>query len=119
MGWSIGYDENHKRDIGYGVPSICDHPDCDKEIDRGLSYVCGNEPYGGENGCGLFFCWSHLTASSQCERCDNKKEPFPPKPDTKECMRWKLTDESWQKWRDENQNEVSRIKVALLEGAGE
>jgi len=51
MGWSIGYDEDWKRDIGYGVPSICDHPDCNKEINRGMNYVCGGQAYGGEDGC--------------------------------------------------------------------
>ena len=50
MGWSIGYDSNWDRDIGYGVPAYCDHPDCNEEIDRGLSYVCGGEPYGGDRG---------------------------------------------------------------------
>jgi hypothetical protein len=48
MGWSIGYDSKWKRDIGYGVPAPCDLPGCDKEIDRGLAFVCGTEPYGGE-----------------------------------------------------------------------
>ena len=47
MGWSLGYDRNWKRDVGYGVPAICDDPECTEEIDRGLSYVCGGEPYGG------------------------------------------------------------------------
>ena len=28
MGWSIGYDEKWQRDIGYGVPAICDYPGC-------------------------------------------------------------------------------------------
>lgn len=60
MGWEIGYDDRWKRDIGYGVPAVCDHPGCNTEIDRGLSYVCGGEPYGGEMGCGLFFCYEHL-----------------------------------------------------------
>lgn len=55
MGWSIGFDSNWGQDIGYGVPSTCDHPDCDAEINRGLSYVCGGEPYGGDEGCGLYF----------------------------------------------------------------
>jgi hypothetical protein len=54
MGWAVGYDENWKRYIGYGVPAYCDHPKCNKEIDRGLSYVCGGEPYGGNDGCGLY-----------------------------------------------------------------
>ncbi|HEV7521417.1 MAG TPA: hypothetical protein VGP89_09990, partial [Candidatus Angelobacter sp.] len=60
MGWSLGFDSNWQRDIGYGVPAYCDHPKCNKKIDRGLSYVCGGEPYGGELGCGLYFCSEHL-----------------------------------------------------------
>jgi len=90
MGWSLGYDSNWKRDIGYGVPSVCDHPDCDERIDRGLSYVCGGDPYGGDEGCGLFFCSKHLVGSL-CERCrgDENSHPFDhfePKPDLPE---WK------------------------------
>lgn len=53
MSWAIGYDENWKRDVGYGVPAICDHPGCNEKIDRGLAFVCGGEPMGGEKGCGL------------------------------------------------------------------
>ena len=60
MGWEIGYDSAWDRDVGYGVPTECDHPNCNAQIDRGLSYVCGGEPYGGELGCGLFFCEDHL-----------------------------------------------------------
>ena len=56
MSWSIGFDSNWNRDIGYGVPAYCDNPKCNKEIDRGLSYVCGGEAFGGEKGCGLYFC---------------------------------------------------------------
>lgn len=59
MSWAVGYNEHWQRDIGYGVPSICDHPGCDKEIDRGFDFVCGLPPYG-ENGCGLYFCNKHL-----------------------------------------------------------
>ena len=36
MSWSIGYDDNWDRDIGYGVPAYCDHPGCNEEIDRGF-----------------------------------------------------------------------------------
>jgi hypothetical protein len=56
MGWSIGYDPAWNRDVGYGVPAWCDHPDCTAEIDRGVSFVCGGEPCGGGHGCGLFSC---------------------------------------------------------------
>jgi hypothetical protein len=117
MGWAVGYDTKWKRDIGYGVPSICDHPECETEINRGLAYVCANqEPYGGE-GCGLFFCELHrnyrslgddedgeddLSAGQFCERCLVDGPPFDPKPDTPERIAWKLTDSSWQQWREEN-----------------
>lgn len=124
MGWSIGYDNNLKRDIGYGVPAICDHPDCDKQIHRGLSYVCGSYPRGGEHGCGLHFCVDHLHYFDEvdedtkiddqvCERCLHNNPPFTPKPDTAEWLNWKLTDESWHQWRDENPDEVQRIKQQL------
>lgn len=124
MGWSIGYDTNWKRDIGYGVPAICDHPGCGEEIDRGLGYVCGGEPYGGEHGCGLFFCGKHQFMAGRresdrrvhyhqfCERCAkrSKKGPFTPTPDTLEWIRHKLKHESWAKWREENAEEVKALR---------
>ncbi len=116
MGWSVGYDSKWERDIGYGVPAICDHPGCNKEIDRGLGYVCGGEPYGGEHGCGLFFCGEHLLMTKKgqlCERCAAGKEPFEPTPDTVEWMQWKLTDPSWQRWREENPEEVKRLRESV------
>lgn len=112
MGWSVGYDSNWKRDIGYGVPATCDHPGCGEEINRGLGYVCGGEPYGGEHGCGLFFCEKHQYMTARgclCERCCDDKEPFEPTPDTKEWIEWKLTDPSWQLWRGENPDEVAKL----------
>lgn len=125
MGWAVGYDHNWRRDIGYGVPAVCDHPGCNEEINRGLAYVCGGEPYGGEDGCGLHFCGKHLRLGVEgkerqvCERCAKGQEPFAPKPDTAEWMRWKLTDPSWQQWRDENPAEVAdmqkRIEAEVME----
>jgi hypothetical protein len=129
MGWSIGSDGD--RDIGYGVPAVCDHPDCTEEIDRGLSYVCGSEPYGGGYGCGLFFCEEHRNFKEVknkrtirvpgeetifvelCDRCYDGEPPFEPKPDVEEWIRHKLTDESWQRWRDENTEEVEKLKSIL------
>jgi hypothetical protein len=120
MGWSIGYDSKWDRDIGYGVPAICDHPDCNEEIHRGLAYVCANqEPYGG-SGCGLYFCSVHLSHHRKgvgrcCQRCAEDQKPFDPKPDVKDWVKWKLTDNSWWKWRKENPQKVSEMK-AMLEG---
>jgi len=105
MGWSVGYDEHWHRDIGYGVPAICDHPDCSEPIDRGLSFVCGGEPYGGERGCGLFFCAKHRRGHPEqlCERCaPRRRKPFEPKPDTAEWTEHKRTHPTWAEWRREN-----------------
>lgn len=112
MSWSIGYDTTWDREIGYGVLAVCDHPECNAEIDRGLGYVCADqEPYGGDNGCGLFFCPDHqVDIGQRCERCTEGKEPFEAKPDKKEWIEHKLTHKSWQQWRDENPDEVKRLK---------
>ena len=114
MSWSLGYDTTWQRDIGYGVPSICDHPDCSKVIDRGLGYVCGNAPYGGDRGCGLYFCGKHLVDCDQrCERCSGGKSPFKAKPDVRRWMRHKLNDPSWQRWRDEHPEAVDALRKEL------
>lgn len=112
MGWAVGRMDG--RDIGYGVPAKCDQPGCDVRIDRGLGYICGfGEPWGGDEGCGLFFCMEH-GGGSLCERCDTDAEdkyPFDPKPDVEDWVRHKLTDESWQRWRDENPAEVAKLRA--------
>jgi hypothetical protein len=121
VGWSIGYDDNWKRDIGYGVPARCDHPKCNARIDRGLAYVCGGEPYGGEKGCGLYFCANHLSflhGPQRCPRCNAYKAPYKrPKPDMRRWVVWKLRHKSWQRWRDENPGEVAKLR-ALVAGRG-
>ena len=125
MGWSIGYDHNWKRDIGYGVPAVCDHPRCNTKIDRGLAYVCGGVPFGGEDGCGLYFCAEHLIigfqgredATQLCPKCDRyDHKPYKPKPDLQEWIDWKMTDPSWAKWRKENG--IAKIANKLKERGG-
>lgn len=117
MGWSIGFDSTWNRDIGYGVPATCDHPGCGEQIDRGLSYVCGEEPYGGERGCGLFFCDKHLLWSERlprlCARCKDRRKPFAATPDVPDWIKWKLTDSSWKEWRAENKALVKKLRLAL------
>jgi hypothetical protein len=120
MGWSIGTGKDD-RDIGYGVPALCDQPDCDKQIDRGLSYVCGMINTDGEDrGCGLHFCKDHLGYSPKygqlCDRCyPRMRKPFVRKPDLPEWSQHKnkLTDESWAQWRAENPDEVARLTIAV------
>ncbi|MGW6121486.1 hypothetical protein ACWFRF_20760 [Nocardia sp. NPDC055165] len=123
MGWAVGYDTTWKRDIGYGVPALCDQPGCGAEIHRGLDYVCGGEPYGGETGCGLYFCYKHLHYSipehteeeddeglrQRCERCISGERWHTPTPDVPEWITHKLTDPSWQQWRDEHPDEVRQM----------
>jgi hypothetical protein len=115
MGWQLGFDSNWNRDIGYGVPAYCDHPGCTKTIDRGLSYVCGGEPYGGEKGCGLFFCGKHrdmyskrvngkIEAVELCDRCGHNKKPYKPKPEHPDWIKFKMTDPSWKEWRKQQKN---------------
>ena len=102
MSWSIGFDNNWQRDIGYGVPAYCDHPQCWAEINRGLGYVCGAEPYGGERGCGLYFCEHHAYGDKQlCPRCRYSRTPYKAKADHHDWLRHKETDESWAEWRAE------------------
>lgn len=116
MGWAVGYDSNWKRDIGYGVPAYCDHPKCSEEINRGLGYVCGGMPYGGDVGCGLYFCETHLCYSNKaeavlCARCriaarTGKYNPFDAKPDHPKWVHHKATDPSWADWRAEQTGAV-------------
>lgn len=107
MSWQIGFDSKWNRDIGYGVPAYCDHSRCKVVIDRGLSFVCGGEPYGGEHGCGLYFCHEHLSGGfgrgvyPRCSRCRNYKPPFVAKPDHPTWTEHKATDPSWEEWRME------------------
>ena len=115
MSWSIGYDDKWKRDIGYGVPAYCDHPECWAEINRGISYVCGEQPYGGDRGCGLYFCERHLNSHERlprlCERCSPRiRKPFGPTIEHPEWIDHKMTDPSWQEWRDENPGYVRRLE---------
>lgn len=126
MGWAIGYDDRWKRDIGYGVPALCDHPACNARIDRGLAYVCGGNPYGEEHGCGLFFCYDHLgfygrrdsngeiSHPQLCEQCGKKrKRLFTPKADVREWIKHKLTDPSWEQWRKESPAEVAALRAVV------
>ena len=101
MSWAVGFDTRWQRDIGYGVPAYCDHPRCNAVIDRGLSYVCcKQEPYGGDTGCGLYFCEKHrLGADGKCIRCLENRPPFRAKHDHPQWLRHKRTDPSWAKWR--------------------
>jgi hypothetical protein len=113
MGYSIGGPDQHGRWIGYGVPAYCDHPKCNEKIDRGISYVCGGEPYGGEKGCGQYFCGLHLNCDQLCTRCHRRRPAYKPKGEHPEWMEHVLTDESWAGWRAENPEKVDAFRSQL------
>lgn len=118
MGYAV-YEDWNARDwsvqrwAGYGVPAVCDFPECATAIDRGLAYKC--EEYSEYEfddvseeeveyvleGCGLFFCMNHLS------HLDHGNAT--PKPDTAEWNDHLLTDESWEQWRDENPDRVAKL----------
>lgn len=102
MGYEVGWDHDLQRDIGYGVPAVCEHPECEERIDRGMAHACGGGFPRDNEGCGLFFCGKHLFPN-HCLRCTNEADtPFPPKPDLQEWIDHKMTDPSWAKWREAN-----------------
>lgn len=92
MGWASG--TNYEgRTVGYGHRSVCEHDDCGKRIDLGLSYCCGDlDGVIGERGCGHYFCSEHLLFSftgegnrswegQRCGKCSERilageTEPF-------------------------------------------
>jgi hypothetical protein len=113
MSWAIGFDDTWRRDVGYGVPAYCDFTECSTDIDRGLSFVCGGEAYGGSRGCGLFFCSKHLDHRHLCSRCRRGKAPFEPKREHPRWLAHKLTDASWSEWRDRNPRAVSKLRRML------
>lgn len=124
MGWSIGTGKDG-RDIGYGVPALCDYPDCNERIDRGLSYICGMINTEGEDrGCGLHFCPKHMDYSPKyrqlCVNCyPRMKKPLVRKPDLPEWIRHKLKDPSWKAWREEYPDEVRRCREQLTPTRGD
>lgn len=73
MGYA-NYEINGKE-CGYGVEAKCEEPGCTEDIDRGLSFLCGQEPGGDEHACGGYFCAKHLfmgKGQQLCERCHDK-----------------------------------------------
>ncbi|MFE3572583.1 hypothetical protein ACFXOH_23030 [Bacillus subtilis] len=123
MGYSCGFDANWGRDVGYGVPARCDHPGCGADIHRGLAYVCGGDVFGGEHGCGLYFCYDHIgyldDMPQRCDRCIGGMKPFAPTEDVPDWLRHKLSDSSWAEWRASHADEVAIMteRLAALTGA--
>lgn len=75
MGW--GYGEVNGKPVGYTVPDVCNESGCDRKIDRGLSYVCGDMHGGGEFGCGGYFCAEHMLVGKEEQLCKKCYEAAP------------------------------------------
>ncbi len=80
MGWSSCGNDSQGRPIGYAHEAVCDENGCDKEIDRGLSYVCGNMHGECTWSCEKYFCENHRRlvvlpdgeCESICRECHNE-----------------------------------------------
>ena len=59
MGWSYCGTDSEGRHIGYGIGAKCDHPQCNRIIDRGLAYACGGWHGACEVSCEHYFCETH------------------------------------------------------------
>lgn len=59
MGWANCGTDSRGRLIGYAHEATCDHPECDKQIDRGLSYACGDMHGEADFYCEKYFCEAH------------------------------------------------------------
>lgn len=113
------------------MPSYCEYPDCTEEIDRGMSFACGGEPFS-EIGCDRYFCSKHrhytgfkcdgsedrcdheddcdCTFVEVCERCAKNEPSFDYKPEHPEWVYHLLHDSSWKIWRKQNPEKVAELK---------
>jgi len=133
--WYSVYEIWNNRFWGYWVSTICEHPDCNKEIDRWMSYACWWEPFS-EKWCDRYFCekhtnyvefdsmWDMIKEESKedkqgnecyplCERCAKNEEPFNYKPESKEWLEHIISDESWEIWREKNPKILKTYKEQL------
>lgn len=101
-------------DMGNDVPAICQHPECDTVVHRGIVHICGMDPAGAGTGCGLHFCGFHLAGPEQtCERCAAGEPPYEPKP-APDFPEWRMTGQGWEEWRKNNPGLVHRTYGAQM-----
>lgn len=114
MSWAVGYDNDHGRWRGYGVPAYCDAyaAGCREEIDRGLGYVCDDHKWRLDDdefedyddlSHTIFVCGKHT-----CADVDEDNLP----PEHPDWVAHLLTDESWAQWRAENPGAVGQLTSA-------
>lgn len=84
MGWANCGTDSKGRPRGYAVEAVCDYPDCEAIIDRGLSYACGGQHGEDEYSCEGYFCPSHMMPAEDdngkglwlCAECAKLLEQF-------------------------------------------
>lgn len=69
--------DGEQIEAGYSVEATCDEPECTTAIDRGLYYLCGQEPGGSEDSCGHYFCDAHMffalnVEGQRCGPCSDR-----------------------------------------------
>ena len=68
MGWGNGISMSG-REIGYNVKAVCEEPNCEVKINRGLAYACGGNHEAVEDYCDGYFCYKHLVITAKGPRC--------------------------------------------------
>jgi hypothetical protein len=106
MGWAVGWDYEHRRWKGYGVPAFCDAKGCETKIDRGMGWAADRDEEDHEELPNVFTCGNH-TLEDVDE--DNLPKEHP------EWLEHILNDESWAKWRGEEPAFVELYKTQLEE----
>jgi hypothetical protein len=103
MGYSVYWANGRWQ--GYGIPAYCDYPGCSEEIDRGMRFQHEEDL---ENGTpSVFVCNKHQeTLIEEIEVDYDREHP--------EWLKHILTDESWELWREENPEIVSKYKKLLI-----
>ena len=147
MSWVVGFNQEQGRHIGYGVLAICDHPDCTVEIDRGLVYMCCENPHPSPS-CGGFYCAEHrdnyiygdeiddmddaelealgIDVESQAvfdavENADIvrcRHSPIQPNKESASWLQHVIEDDTWSKWREENPEKVIAYQEAIKNKKG-
>lgn len=97
-------------DLGNEVPAICEQPECDTVVHRGVVHICGMDPTGANGmGCGLQFCGKHLSGPHQnCDRCAEGTVPYTPKEIRPDFPDWRMTGAGWEEWRKAHPDLVQR-----------
>lgn len=76
--YMIGYAP--ERPGGYMVIATCDARGCDEKIDRGLGYLCGENPhdeFSDELGCGRYYCDKHIGWYGPRGGCSHRRQRKP------------------------------------------